>query len=189
MDVSKNKQTKHAGISLRSRERSFYLLQIRCMGYTSGLVFFPLNSNEKNPNSRIYAKSNLSRFVTLSKKTKHTREKQNKTGFRVIVPRHWKPHPHHASSALRVKFSIHSLSSQRFQTAYVPYRSWAAEMLMDGWLWDNEPVENQPLKRGRRWEAFSSQQEESPKKITTPTQTSSFSWEMRDTAVLARTSV
>lgn len=45
--------------------------------------------------------------------------------------RHWKPRPH-ASSVLGVKFSIHSLSSPCLQTAYVPYRSWAAEMLMDG---------------------------------------------------------
>lgn len=39
--------------------------------------------------------------------------------------------------------------------AYVPYRSWAVQMLMDGWPWANELVEN-PDPNGRRRAAFNS---------------------------------
>lgn len=64
-----------------------------------------------------------------------TLSKKKKKRFSVIgligLLRHWEPRLH-TSSVLRVKFSIHSLSSPRLQTVYVPYRSWAAEMVMDG---------------------------------------------------------
>lgn len=133
-----------AGISLWSWGRSLYLLQIRCVGFARGLVFFPWIKTWKNK-----IKLNLRQIQSLTahdliKKQKKTKQKTRFGGEGLIgLLRHWKPHPH-ASYVLRVKFSIHSLSSLSLQTAYVPYRSWAAEMLMDGWLWDNELVENQP---------------------------------------------
>lgn len=88
-------------------------------------LFFSSELWKQNPNKTKFTSTLISGgFI---------RKKRFRVIWRVRLLRQWKPRLH-TSSVLKVKFSIHSLSSPRLQRVYVPYRSRAAEMLMDGWL-------------------------------------------------------